>query len=41
MLLRALADNIDKYESRFGEINVDFQQEPAFGFPPPKTEKFN
>lgn len=41
MLLRALSDNIDKYETRFGEINVDFPQEQTFGFPPPRTEKFN
>lgn len=41
MLLRALADNIEKYEARFGEINVDFPQEQTFGFPPPRTEKFN
>jgi hypothetical protein len=32
MLLRALKDNIDKFESRFGEIKVDAQSTPQFGF---------
>lgn len=32
MLLRALKDNIDKFESRFGEIKIDSQPTPQFGF---------
>ena len=42
MLLRALKDNIDKFESRFGEIKIDAQQNPQFGFiSPEKGEKIN
>ena len=42
MLLRALKDNIDKFESRFGEIKFDAQQNPQFGFiSPEKGEKIN
>lgn len=45
MFLRALQDNIDKYEARFGEIKVNQQQPPEqqFGFSPPpgKDEKIN
>ncbi len=32
MLMRALKDNIDKFESRFGEIKIDNQPMPQFGF---------
>ena len=42
MLLRALKDNIDKFESRFGEIKIDAQNTPQFGFiNPEKGEKIN
>jgi hypothetical protein len=42
MLLKALKDNIDKYEARFGEIRVDAPQNQHFGFvPPKKDEKVN
>lgn len=42
MLLRALKDNIDKFESRFGEIKIDGPNEPPFGFMPIKqSEKIN
>lgn len=32
MLLKALQDNISKFEKRFGEINIDGQSSPQFGF---------
>ena len=32
MLLKALKDNIDKFETRFGEIKIDNQTAPQFGF---------
>ncbi|MCB0731177.1 MAG: DUF3467 domain-containing protein [Ignavibacteriae bacterium] len=32
MLLNALQDNIDKFEKRFGEINIEGQNLPKFGF---------
>jgi hypothetical protein len=42
MLLRALNDNIEKFELRFGEIKIDAQQTPPFGFiNPEKGEKIN
>ncbi len=42
MLMRALKDNIEKYESKFGVINADVQQEQHFGFTPvKKDEKVN
>ncbi len=42
MLLRALKDNIDKFESRFGEINIDSQPTPQFGFiNPDKGQQVN
>jgi hypothetical protein len=43
MLLKALNDNIEKYEVRFGEIKVDASQnQQHFGFvPPKKDEKVN
>lgn len=33
MLLNALQDNIDKFEKRFGEINIEGQATPKYGFP--------
>jgi hypothetical protein len=42
MLMRALKENIDKFESRFGEIKIDAQPTPQFGFVNmEKTEKIN
>jgi hypothetical protein len=42
MLMRALKENIDKFEARFGEINIDNPPDQQFGFIPPiKTEKIN
>jgi hypothetical protein len=42
MLLNALQDNIDKFEKRFGEINIEGQTSPKFGFPTfNKDEKVN
>lgn len=41
MLLRALKDNIEKYEARFGEINIDVQPTPQFGFINPDKEPIN
>lgn len=42
MLLRALKDNVDKFEARFGEINIDIQSTPQFGFiNPEKDEPIN
>ena len=42
MLLRALKENIDKFEARFGEIKVDVQQPPQFGFiNPDKGQQIN
>ncbi|MDP2301230.1 MAG: DUF3467 domain-containing protein [Ignavibacteria bacterium] len=42
MLLRALKENIEKFESRFGEIPSDAPQEQHFGFAPlTKNEKVN
>lgn len=32
MLLNALQDNVDKFEKRFGEINIEGQAAPKFGF---------
>lgn len=32
MLLRALKENIEKFESRFGEIKIDAQPAHQFGF---------
>lgn len=32
MLLKALQDNIDKFEARFGEIKIEGQPNPQFGF---------
>ena len=42
MLLKALKENIEKYESRFGEIPSDTPPNQHFGFvPPKKDEKVN
>ena len=42
MLMKALKDNIDKFEARFGEIKVDMPHDQHFGFVPPKgPEKVN
>lgn len=42
MLLRALKENIDKFETKFGEIKIDNQNVPSFGFTTPqKGEKVN
>ncbi len=42
MLMKALKDNIEKYESKFGEINIDPAPNQHFGFVPPKSnEKVN
>ncbi len=32
MLMKALQDNINKFESRFGEIKIEGQGNPQFGF---------
>lgn len=32
MLLRALQDNIDKFEAKFGEIKLEGAPNPQFGF---------
>lgn len=32
MLLRALEDNVKKFETKFGEIKIDNQANPQFGF---------
>jgi len=42
MLLKALKDNIDKYEARFGTIKIDPVPDQHFGFVPiKKDEKVN
>ncbi|MCB0753545.1 MAG: DUF3467 domain-containing protein [Ignavibacteriae bacterium] len=42
MLLKALQDNITKFEKRFGEINIESQGSPQFGFTNfNKDEKIN
>lgn len=42
MLLRALKENIDKFEVRFGEIKIDGPPDQHFGFAPfTKSEKAN
>ncbi len=42
MLLGALRDNLEKYESRFGEIKIEIPQDQHFGFAPiPNKEKVN
>ncbi len=40
LLLKALSDNIDKYEARFGEIKIEGQDDPRqFGFMSGKKEE--
>ncbi|CAG0938246.1 hypothetical protein BROC_00165 [Candidatus Brocadiaceae bacterium] len=41
MLMRALKENIDKYEARFGEISIEMPADQPYGFAPPKHEKIN
>ena len=42
MLLKALKENIEKFETRFGEINIDTVPNQHFGFVPvKKDEKVN
>ncbi len=42
MLLKALQDNINKFENKFGEINIEGQASPQFGFSNfNKDEKIN
>ncbi|GAB4146957.1 MAG: DUF3467 domain-containing protein [Ignavibacteriales bacterium] len=42
MLLRALQENIEKFEARFGEIKIEGPHPPQFGFSnPPREEKIN
>lgn len=42
MLMKALKDNLDKFESRFGEISTEAPQNQHFGFvTPKKDEKVN
>jgi len=38
MLLKALKENIEKYEARFGEIKVEMPNQ-HFGFVPPKNDE--
>jgi hypothetical protein len=41
--MKALKENIEKYENRFGEIKLEAPQNQHFGFIPPvkKDEKVN
>lgn len=41
MLLKALQENIEKYEARFGEIKIEGQANPQFGFSSVNKEKIN
>ena len=41
MLLKALQENIDKFEARFGEIKVEGHPNPQFGFSSVNKEKIN
>lgn len=41
MLLRALNDNIEKYEATYGVINVENPPQQNFGFVSKKDEKVN
>ena len=41
MLLKALTENIEKFESRFGPIKTMEQPAQQFGFVPNKDEKIN
>lgn len=38
MLLKALSENISKFEARFGEIKIDTPNQ-HFGFVPPKSDE--
>jgi hypothetical protein len=39
MLLKALKENIDKFETRFGEIHIEPPPNQHFGFVPAKKEE--
>ncbi|MBK7381603.1 MAG: DUF3467 domain-containing protein [Ignavibacteriales bacterium] len=39
MFMKALKDNIDKFEARFGEIRIDAPQNQHFGFVPLKKDE--
>lgn len=39
MLLRALQDNVEKFEAKFGEINLEGAPNPQFGFSNNKKEE--
>ncbi|HSL88332.1 MAG TPA: DUF3467 domain-containing protein [Ignavibacteriaceae bacterium] len=39
MLLKALKENIDKFEAKFGEIKVENQPNHNFGFVAPKPDE--
>ena len=39
MFMKALKDNIDKFEARFGEIRIDTPQNQHFGFVPLKKDE--
>lgn len=42
MLLKALEENIQKFENRFGEIKIEGHSQPQFGFSNgPRPEKIN
>jgi len=41
MLMKALEENIKKFESRFGEIRLEPPQNQHFGFVPINNEKVN
>jgi len=41
MLLNAIKDNIDKFEKKFGEIQIESPPNQHFGFVPPINEKVN
>lgn len=39
MLLKALKENIEKFEAKFGEIKIENQPNQHFGFVAPKTDE--
>ncbi|MFO7524403.1 MAG: DUF3467 domain-containing protein [Ignavibacteriaceae bacterium] len=39
MLLKALKENIEKFEAKFGEIKIESQPNQHFGFVAPKTDE--
>ena len=39
MLLKALKENIDKFEAKFGEVKIESQPNQHFGFVPPKPDE--